>query len=310
MAVAVAGGVNTEADDASIYHVMGVPFWAGSSPVDGVQAVDLLTDANHRRQGLFPLVAEHAFAAGARQGAALVYGFPNGAAIKPYIMKLGWTILDPVPFLIKPLRAGYFAKRLLPGWLRTFGAPDMPLARIPRLAERYTSSTVERFGADYDKIWTTFRSARPNYVGVDRTARYMNWRLLDYPAGGNYRVRSVQRDGRPVGYVAWTVEAKHGGRIGYVLEMVYDPADADAGNALAGLAVRDMIEQNCDAALAWCCSHSPNYAAYRAGGFFPMPEKLRPIELHWGVRSLSEPADESVCKRENWYLSYLDSDTV
>ncbi|MBM4780049.1 MAG: hypothetical protein GQE15_20280 [Archangiaceae bacterium] len=62
--------------------------------------------------------------------------------------------------------------------------------------------------------------------------------------------------------------------------------------------------------IAWCLEHSPNHRAYRSNGFFPLPERLRPIELHVGVRSLAAPAEANLGNRRNWYLSYLDSDTV
>ena len=44
--------------------------------------------------------------------------------------------------------------------------------------------------------------------------------------------------------------------------------------------------------------------------FFKLPEKLKPIELHFGVKSFNNDISSIVNKRDNWYLSYSDSDTV
>ena len=63
-------------------------------------------------------------------------------------------------------------------------------------------------------------------------------------------------------------------------------------------------------ALAWCFRHSPNARAHFRAGFFPLPERLRPIELHFGVRVLDESLTQVLRDRRNWYISYCDSDTV
>jgi hypothetical protein len=71
-----------------------------------------------------------------------------------------------------------------------------------------------------------------------------------------------------------------------------------------------MAADGADMALAWCFSHSPNARAYAKVGFVPLPERLRPIELHVGVRVLDESLFDVLTNQENWYLSYCDSDTV
>ena len=74
--------------------------------------------------------------------------------------------------------------------------------------------------------------------------------------------------------------------------------------------LRRMAADGADAVLAWCFGHSPNAKAYRRAGFLPLPERLRPIELHMGVRPLDESLRTVLTDRRNWYISYCDSDTV
>lgn len=47
--------------------------------------------------------------------------------------------------------------------------------------------------------------------------------------------------------------------------------------------------------------------------FVPFPERFRPIELHFGARgfgSYGSQASAALHQRSNWYIRYLDSDTV
>ncbi|MEZ4238042.1 MAG: hypothetical protein R3F59_18230 [Myxococcota bacterium] len=107
-----------------------------------------------------------------------------------------------------------------------------------------------------------------------------------------------------------TVQDKHGGRVGYVMEVLHVPDDHRAGEILLGAALDDLVASGADVALAWCLEHSPNRTTYRRLGFRSLPESVRPIELHFGVRALDAPPDAALGNRRNWYLSYLDSDTV
>jgi hypothetical protein len=62
--------------------------------------------------------------------------------------------------------------------------------------------------------------------------------------------------------------------------------------------------------LAWCPKNALNRAAYRRAGFLPLPDMLRPAEIHFGARALLPDAASVVPDGSKWYLSYLDSDTV
>ena len=111
-------------------------------------------------------------------------------------------------------------------------------------------------------------------------------------------------------FCAHTTVDKHGGRVGYILELLYDPGLHVAGAALLANALARMASDGADAVLAWCFGHSPNARAFRKTGFLPLPSRLRPIELHVGVRVLDESLSELLTDRRSWYMSYCDSDTV
>ena len=94
------------------------------------------------------------------------------------------------------------------------------------------------------------------------------------------------------------------------MELLHDPARPADGRALLATAVRAMAAEGADAVLAWSLDHAPNHGVYRRAGFLPMPERLRPIQLNFGVRALDPALAPLAADVRSWYLSYADSDTV
>lgn len=256
-------------------------------PGTGFQSMDTIVDPDARGQGVFSRLIAAFYAAGEGR---LLYGFPNASSAPGFFGKLGWTSLGTVPMLIKPLRAGYFLKRMAKM------LPDFPLPSLGPVAR--AADPVTRFDACHAAIWQRFATGVDH--AVERDAAYLNWRLFDHPSA-RYDALMTE-DAFAVG----TVAEKHGGRIGYVMEAL-GPAPALA--PLIGAIVAGFRARRADAALAWCLPHSPNYAAYRKAGFLPFPDRLRPITLHFGARALGAPLD-GLADPRRWYVSYLDSDTV
>jgi GNAT superfamily N-acetyltransferase len=300
-----------EPDSAALYAVHGVPLRVDGRRLTAAQSLDTLTDRNHRKQGLFLWLAEACYQAFAERGGALVFGFPNPSSYPAFSARLGWSMLNPTPFIIRPMRSGYFLDALLrklglargmPRWL------DQPLGRFARSATAGLElREMASFDNEHDRLWARF--SKDIRVCVDRTASYMNWRVFAHPEG-KYRVLGVYRSGRLVAEVVWCLELKHGGRIGYILELLVDPEDRGAGQAALAAALSELAAERADAALAWNANHPPNAPVYRRAGFLPLPERLRPSNIYWGVRCLDDAIAPVVRDRANWYISYTDSDTT
>ena len=64
-----------------------------------------------------------------------------------------------------------------------------------------------------------------------------------------------------------------------------------------------------EVALAWCPKSAPNYGVYRKAGFFPVPPRLRPIEINFGARALRAECAAAAAAETPRYVSFLDSDT-
>ena len=301
---------------AGAYCVSACRFKVGDDERLVVQSLDTLTDARFRGRGLFKGLAATTYGRCADAGVRAVYGFPNGNSAFGFFERLGWTRLDPLPFLIRPLRVPYLAGKLgLPsGWSERLPArPLVPLG-APSLPSDVGLRVMTEFDDAFDDVWRKFA---PSFcVGLVRDARYLRWRFHENPTA-RYKTYGLFRRGQLAAFVTFTVAEKHGGRVGYVMELMHDPAETGDGSILLRQALADMARAGADVALAWNLSHSINRPAFRATGFLPFPERLRPIELHFGVRPFDVPTAQSptggapaLGNRDNWYLSYCDSDTV
>lgn len=293
----------------AIYAVFPVAFKIGDETHLAAQSLDTLTDAAYRGRGLFVKLAEDVYERCRADGVALVYGFPNGNSAHGFFGRLGWTSLDPVPFLFRPLRTRYFLKNVprVGGALSALPDVALPLPSRPRLAASQRIAPLPDFDGRVDRLWEAFSRGIP--VAIQRGSEYLRWRISSKP-GEEYHAFGLFEGDALKGLVVYTVKEKHGGRVGYVMELIHDPSLPAASKHLLRHAVRDMGERRADVVLAWSLDHSPSHPAYRDAGFRVLPEALRPIELHFGVRAFQPSLRTLLDDRRNWYVSYCDSDTV
>ncbi|VVS94875.1 GNAT family N-acetyltransferase [Desulfoluna spongiiphila] len=294
---------------AGIYAVFPVQFSIGGRNRLGVQSIDTMTDYRFRRQGLFRELAGSVNRRLADEGVQFVYGFPNGSSAYCFFNHLKWQRLDPVPFLVRPLRTGLVLRKLGPAGkiLGKFLNLPLPLRRFRRLSHGAVFETVTWFDEEYDRLWAQF--SKDIGVSVRRDSSYLNWRICNNPRF-SYITIAARLNGELAGFVTYRVVNKHGGRIGYIMDLVYRPELPDIGKVLLSKALRSMRNDGAELVLAWCLEHSLNRSIFKSSFFMPFPESLRPVELHFGVRKVNKPDSDIVSQRSEWYISYLDSDTV
>lgn len=288
---------------AAIYAIFPVKFKIGNLVEVGSQSLDTMTDADYRGQGLFIKLANDVYQKASTDDVKLVYGFPNGNSIHGFSKKLEWHELDPVPFLIKPLKTSYFTKKIKPlSWL-----PNINLATKYSISDNFRIVENQEFPLEVNSVWQEF--SKHIKVSVQRDKEYLDWRYIQKPLQ-NYTILHIYHLDKYVGFIVYCTKEKHGGKIGYIMELIYNPKFEEAGSTLMKTACNAIISENADCILAWCMSHSPNFSAHKKTGFYNLPEKFRPIELHFGARSFDSKLKNLINERENWYLSYSDSDTV
>ena len=112
------------------------------------------------------------------------------------------------------------------------------------------------------------------------------------------------------GVVVFTLKNKHGGKIGYLMELLYDPKNEKVAKDLLKFCSRTLKKNNADLVLAWCFDHSFNYTCIRRNGYYKFPEKFRPQKLGFITKILNSKNTKDIYNIKNWYISYSDSDTV
>jgi GNAT superfamily N-acetyltransferase len=287
---------------AAIYAVFPVSMRVAGARTTGSQSLNTLTDVRYRGKGLFVRMANAVYERCARDGVAIVYGFPNGSSAHGIFKKLHWSSFDPMPLLLRPLRLGYVVSRLtrgkisLPRWL------DVPLVR-PRVAlpAGWTLRTVTEFGPQFDELWRKF--AEGIAFAVERDSAYLRWRLRR--PGSSYETVALFAEGEMAGYVITGHEEGRGGRI---MDLIYDPARSEAGGILMREAIRRLFAAGCGAIWAYNFDHSQNHEEFRRAGFVHLTGRFNVEETHSGARSLVTPP-QAVSDRTQWYFSMLDSDT-
>lgn len=291
---------------AAIYATLPIKVKLGEKVVNACQSLDTLTDEDYRGKGLFISAATKRYQENAKKGYDFVYGFPNSNSVHGFVKKLDWSLLGGVPFLFRPLRTGYFLKKLM--GRRLASLIDMPLA-FPvkvKLDDDWSIKPVSKFDVSFDELWDSFSHDIP--VAVQRDSNYLNWRYIENPTT-NYEVFALYRNEVVQGFVVYTSVNKHGGKVGYIMELIVRPKAKKQSKVLLLHAQNYFLCNKVDVILAWCFAHSANYSLYAGSRYWPIPDRLRPIELHFGYVSLNKE-NVLLTKRENWYISYSDSDTV
>lgn len=263
----------------------------GQGVGNSLQAVDSFVMPQARRKGLFTKLARAYRDHAEQSGCDLVWGFPNENAAPAWFNRLGWTSFGQAPFLVKPLRAGYF--------LRKFGVD-----RDFKLSHEQNANAVPVTSLDdwVDPLWEKY--SKDIYVSRQRDVNYLSHRLFKSPEANSYRV--VTSPDASNGALVITREAqKHGGKIAYLME-AFGEKDL---RSLISSELGYLSDRGTELVLAWSYPWSPNYATLRKCGFLPLPERLRPIKIYVGASPISDKGAPALSK-SNWYLSYLDSDTI
>lgn len=297
-------------DVAAIYTAMPVIFNINGKKKIALQSIDTITDVEHRGKGLFPRLAKKLYDDAIEKEFELVYGFPNENSAPGFFKKLQWISFGEAPFLLKPLSIQYFIRKILNRNKIAVAESENHSYTIPdkkEVGKNSYISMLDSFDAEYDLIWKKVSAGIE--VCADRSAVYMNWRYVEKP-GEKYSVCGLFVDGILKGIIVFTIKNKHNGRIGYVMELIYDTNSPDTGSLLLKYGSKIFDTEKVDVVLAWCLPHSFNYSNYKKSGYFHLPIKFRPQHLFLGVRSFNDVNSRLINDLKNWYISYSDSDTV
>lgn len=297
-------------DVAAIYTYLPMKLKCMDNVVTAMQSFDTLTDFRHRSKGLFIRLASKLEKEEALKDNELVYGFPNENSVHGFVKKLGFTYFGEAPFLIKPMSIFYVLKKLLKKKTSQSVAEIICKVDAPEEVSLKNNSSIRyltKFDKDYDALW--LKVAPKINIGVNRDAAYMNWRYVKKP-GEDYSRYGLYENGILKSVVIFTLKNKHDGKIGYLMEILFDPDNEPAGKNLLKFCCKILKKNKADLILAWCFPHSFNYFCHRKAGFYKFPEKIRPQKLGMIAKTLNSNKQKDIYNVKNWYFSYSDSDTV
>lgn len=271
------------------------------------QSLDTLTDKDHRGKGLFIKLAHEIYEDCDKSGIKAVYGFPNSNSAPGFFKKLGWTSYGHPPFifylnnLLFPL--SFLTNKKFFYLKNIFFSMYLFIRKIVIKSRSYELINSADFNKDYDDLWGKFSTNISSCVWRD--SEYMKWRYSKKP-NKNYKYFSVYNNNKLMGVIIYTTEVKHGGKIGYIMDLIYENDGGNFGEILVNACLQELISQKVDLVLTWSQEEYCSYSLYRNSLFFKLPRKLQPIKLFFGYRK-NFLTNEEV---NSFYVTYSDSDTV
>ena len=290
------GSVNEK--PVALYAVFKNRMLIKGKPALGAQSIDTLTNAEFRGRGLFRTLASEIHEDMLSHEIEVIYGVPNGLSYQGFQKYLNWSMLDPLPMLARPIGLRY---------LRV-------LAKLRRSKLEPTSGGPSRFGTHIDEVPKDVsdlfsRSISDNYTGVIRDYEYLAWRL-NRPGATYQLFEHRDGSGKLIAFAVYELVMKHGCCLGYLMEIIVDREYEIAGKNLLKSMIKEMRSRGADLVLGWASASSTLRRLLKSSWFISFPEKLRPIELHFGYRANNPVIHQSLLHQSLWSISYLDSDTV
>jgi hypothetical protein len=259
------------------------------------------------------------FESASAQGAKLVWGFPNEAALKPQIRAgysyhpivvhnrvLPFDHLKTAQVVYHRAPLGPTAKKLLIQFgriycrLRTIGKRRVPNSTIE--VRRITADDLdERFRGFVKKCLS-----RGEMVTVEREPEYVRWRFLDNPVVP-HQVYIARRSGEITAMVVTDVGEGGGARSARIVDMLaLEDADDDLLALVVDVAGR-LKADGCVCVRTWMseCPLSKKYLrTLRRAGFINLPTGVKKSRLHLIYKTLDQTPDISLLDDpRNWYIT-------
>lgn len=289
-----------------------VPFQQGNETAIAGYSILSMIDPNYQKQGMLKSLAAASENQLTEELTPIRLTYLNDNSLPVYTKHLGWTeigekppiyftVLDPTPVVEKLIGRSL---------THLFSKPIKLSTRV--FFQKYAKDNSEinfaelrEFDSRIDTLWKKF-SASITFATI-RDARYLNWRYLKNPK--RYRVLAAEKAGEILGFVVFRSEEKFHYRIGYIADLLFDPAFNDVGGSLLSRALDKLREENCSLVTALVPEQEPTHSLYRSFRFLPLPKFLMPHGMHFCFKV--EKSDISrFSDKKNWYSSWSDHDVI
>lgn len=296
------------------YAMIPQPFFDGGRGALAALSIQSMVHPSFQKRGILKALAAAAAKQLDEDGVKMGMAFLNDESLHVYTTHFGWTPMEgPNPIFVTVLRwDSSIADALKLGALgRRWSRVLAEVARLtfrraaPRRSFDGTIRRVDRFDERVDALWERFSASLGR--SVDRSARYLNWRLVDNP--DLYQIHICEDAGGGMrGFVVTKTEFKFGISFGYLVELIFDVGDIDAGVALASHAQELLTAQGCYMATTLTAGSPDVERVLRRTGFRRLPRKVMAHGIHFCFKSLGTGVSGAI--RPEWFLSWLDHDVV
>jgi hypothetical protein len=189
------------------------------------------------------------------------------------------------------------------------------LSRAPGVVARARVRLRSRVGVEVtacssmdawaNDLWARCRDHHP--VAVIRDREYLHWRYEARPES-DYVFLRAEAGGTVVGLAVLAVATREQGRICFVMELLADPTLSAALPTLLSAVEAQARAQSCAFVSAMVPPGSRYRGAFLAHAYLPLPERVFPQELHFGVRRTSDEVIPGLLDPRAWHLTWGDTD--
>lgn len=285
--------------------------------INGALSTSTVTDINYRGRGLFPQLARLLYSYIKQRNCKLIYGFPNANSINIFLNKLSWFKVDKFPLLIRPINfnhilSAYFKNNLLPCALGTIlNTVEEKISKLTIMRENLNHILIRStsyFPEEADKLWETTHIR--NRIALIRDKSYLEWRYLKKPQD-KYDISVVYRNNVLLGYFISKLKYKFGMNILFIMEIVIKDDDRKIMSYVIDYISHQARMMGADILSMLVLNNHPHYSLFIRKGFLPVPEVFFPEEIYFCAMCNSVDIKEtSIKNRNNWYITWGDSDTI
>jgi len=273
-------------------------------------ALNVATDAEYRRQGMFAKLGATSDKLMAQAGVALAFAMPNQNSFPGFLSRLGYSAAGDIAFLVRPVNALRLARSrvsmpILHDALAVAARPFVPpLPAQPLDVIGVEVGQVIQFDEAFDDLWKRLRNR--HRVMTIRDASYLEWRYLRIPLR-EYHCFAAIVAGELAGYIVLRLASMLGLNGGLVVDFVTEASERGrrAGAALLSHALAFFADEDVDLLAALMLPHAHEYVLLQKARFRPLPKLLLPQPFRLVARG---PAPTLSAK--NWFFTFGDYDVV
>jgi hypothetical protein len=310
------GQVIVGADESSgeiVGHYSMLPFRFrrhGQPFATGGFACRLLVAESHRNQFLFPKLELKLLGDYPKRGIDFAYGLLNRPLVLKAHLFFKFKAVCVLPVMARPMKLGKALDRAVKNpTLRKLARPFEPIgdALLPHLRwpddDSIEIRAVDRFHAGLDEKLAPLIEKLP--LAAERTSQMLNWRFATFADRG-YRIALATTGDRLRGYVVTRAMPMKELTALAVVDILFDPADTAAGNALVNTALDQVRHANADVCAAIVNPHGPYLALLKRHGFIRTPESFTVI-VH---DPNDQPLNLTAIPPADWHFTWFDHDFV